>query len=115
MSSLDSLLIALAQTITLDALVPLFPGLRPWAMMVGKVVSITVSGISILVAELGLDLVSLLIPQSALLIQCAPGYVLGMYWQGTRCLSLVLGLMCGLSFVLAASGGPLGIAVGVVA
>ena len=44
---------------------------------VGKLVSVSMSGLSVAVAELGLDLVSLVIPQSALLIQ-------GQVWMWRR-------------------------------
>ena len=105
MSSTDSLLIALSQIVTLEALLPLYPKLRPERILwLGKGVSVGVAVLSVVVAEANVNLAALVLIQGAMLAQCGPAYICGMYWRGVRCMSLVLGMVAGLGLVLARRG-----------
>ena len=80
---------------------PLLSPLRlAWVLRAGKVVSAAVAVLAVVAAETGIDLSALVLLQSAMLIQTAPAYLLGMYWRGARAIGIVVGLMAGHSIVM---------------
>merc|ERR1719461_1880559 len=94
MSTADSALIGLSNVVSVDIfkgwLTPTYSEQK--LVIVGKVSSFTSAAICLGISIGGLDLNKLAVLQGSILIQCLPGFIMGLYWPGIRALPISVGM-----------------------
>eukprot|EP00463_Aulacantha_scolymantha_P004490 TRINITY_DN560_c0_g1_i1.p2 TRINITY_DN560_c0_g1~~TRINITY_DN560_c0_g1_i1.p2 ORF type:complete len:375 (-),score=54.37 TRINITY_DN560_c0_g1_i1:23-1147(-) len=98
MSTADSALIAVSNVVCVDLakgwITPSFTDKQ--VLMVGKVSSVVSAAIGLGISIAGLNLNKLAVLQSSVLIQCMPGFIMGLYCPDMRALPVTIGMLSGL-------------------